>query len=245
MPGVRQTTNGVVITSGGVASTLAVAQSEANQKLSHRWILDDVNGTVEDSAGTADGENFGVSSLSGDWVGGAAGEGDGVDDYIDTNSTLDGYRSGLDTGGAIAFSFDMPSSTDEEMVFGTDDHRVGVNPATSGQTGEVGVYDQKSTYWAVFTDSTYDDGNPHRAVINFVDNDVSNIEVWIDQQEQAVSTDTGGSTDVSDTDLSVDAFLFAYNGTQTGNFGGVVDDICIFNDSLTQTEIESYQNPWV
>jgi len=56
-------------------SSKHVHESEADAKLVHWWKLDDVNGAVEDVIGAAVGDNNGVASTTGDWVGNAAGAG--------------------------------------------------------------------------------------------------------------------------------------------------------------------------
>lgn len=95
----------------------AIPDSESSQKLIRRYVLDSVgDGTAEDSEGNQDGIVNGVTSVSGDWAGGAAGDGDGVDHYI-TTGTWGSFGSGLTGSFAIAFSFSTTDSSGGSLSF--------------------------------------------------------------------------------------------------------------------------------
>ena len=245
------------ISDGSVISD--IPDSEADQKLLHRWVLDDVNGTVEDSVGTADGANNGVTSVSGDYAGRSAGDGDGVDDHIET-TTWGSFGSDMPNGFAIAFSVDSLSSasnflgvrnsgSDETALWASSAATGGVNPPEDVPSLIVRSQDNSSARGEVWgaTDLTVD--GAYRVVLNAPGTDPSNWEVWVNQTNDTdghATAPDGEATNPADFDTEV--ALFAWKDGEDGSINahtdGVLDDICVFDDSLTQSEIESYSNPW-
>ena len=237
----------------------AIRDSEANQKLLHRWVLDDVNGTVEDSVGTADGANNGVTSVSGDYAGGSAGDGDGVDDFIET-TPWGSFGSDMPNGFSIAFSVDSLSAA---SVF------LGVRNSGSDETGlwasstatgdpeppedvpslvyrSQGSSSERGAVWGA---TNLTDGGPYRVVFNVPGTDVSNWEVWVNQTDDTDGNATGSDGEPTNpADFDTEVAQFAWKDGEDGSINdhtdGVLDDICVFGDSLTQSEIGSYQNPW-
>jgi len=66
-----------------------IRDSEANQKLTHRWYLSEDNDPFVDQIGSTNGTNNGTTQVTGSqYVDGAAREGDGTDDSITTPSTI-------------------------------------------------------------------------------------------------------------------------------------------------------------
>ena len=61
--------------------TLSPPNTEADDKLLHRWAITEVDGTLEDSIGSADGTNNGITEVKGDYAGGIAGDGGSGSDY--------------------------------------------------------------------------------------------------------------------------------------------------------------------
>jgi hypothetical protein len=113
-----------------------VSESEANEKLIHRWILNDMGGTVEDDVGSATGNIDGVKSVNGDWMGGSAYESNGTTDYIKT-TTLGSFGSNMDSDFALSFSAKFESNG----VFGMSDD-MAFNVFSDGSGGTVGaLYD--------------------------------------------------------------------------------------------------------
>ena len=219
-----------------------ITDSEANQKLNHRWVLDDVNGTVEDLAGNADGTNNGVTSVDGGWAGDSAGEADGSE-YIETTTWGD-FGSNMDTDFAIAASF---KTADSGRFYGVLDDRMGILPRLLSDGDIVfQIRDNGDGRLEVTTDNTgFNDNNEHRVVMNKTGNTGSDLEIWVDQAKEPVTvTDDRGWDEV--VNFTIDVWLFGANagGSLNGGMNGIVDDICVFGDSLTQSEIDSYNNPW-
>ena len=236
----------------------SVPSSEADAKLVHRWVLDDVGtGTATDSEGSADGTVNGVSSVSGNWAGGSAGDGSGTD-HIDT-TTLGSYGSNISSGFAIALSVQTTAKSgmfcgetspasgaggDKQFNFG-----MGNIDGLSSSDGEISVNVRGDGGNAnrVSTDNRYDNGNEYRVVITSSDGSGSTMELWVNQSN--VSQTTGLNQGVpSFSDFSNDFALFATNsnfwGTPAFEFDGIIDDVCLFDSDLTATEIQSYSNPW-
>jgi len=218
----------------------AIPDSEADQKLAHRWLLDDVNGTVEDSEDDADGTNNGVTSVDGDYAGDSAGEGDGNDNYIETT---DWFKDR--TTFAVAFSAKTTAS--DATVMGVTDVTPqeflvqfgGSYTASSGQLGLVLGGGSGVNRWHM--DDAYNDGQIYRFVIN---RDGDDVDFYVDGSSVSSSQprDEGGDS----TDINNNVWLFARNneGSIDDPFDGVIDDICFYGDTLTESEIESYRNQW-
>lgn len=230
----------------------AIPDSEANQKLVHRWILDDVGtGTATDSEGSADGTVNGVSNVNGDWAGGSAGDGDGTDDYIET-TTLGSYGADLSSDFAVAFSMRLTSISSSAAFFGTSDAgETGLilqSGFTSGGTpGDIEFFlrDDDGDQLRAYTDNTYDNDTQYRVVLNKKGNAVADIDVYANQSTISTSTNADENFD-STSNFSHPMAFFARNvgGSIGDHMPVILDDICFFNDSLTDSEAKSYQNPW-
>ena len=233
----------------------AIPDSEADQKLIHRWVLDDVNGVVQDSIGDADGTNNGVSSVSGDWAGGSAGDSDGVDDDILT-STLGNFGSNMDSDFAIAFSIQTTDGDDKSIINYTDtdddlrlEIRLGHDEADEGEfwfrivdSSGRGEDNEQSVYSA---GTSVDDGNKYRIVLNKSGTDSEDVDIWLNQSEISVTNrGNGNPTDFRNFDNPVPLFARNLNGSVDNRINAILDDVCFFDNSLTQTEIGSYDNPW-
>ena len=236
----------VIAPDGTVVFEDAIPDSEADQKLVHRWVLDDVNGMVEDSIANADGTNNGVTSVSGDWAGGSAGDGDGVGDYIETTTWGD-FGSNMGTDFAIALSL-KTSTSDDSIFLGVMNQgdSMRLEPQIRSGRLELQIADADGDFEREETDSDgFNDDQPYRVVFNKTGNSATDFEIWTNQSQEATSTGISqGFSNASDFDIPV--WLFAENreGSLDSPLDGVIDDICVFNESLTQSEIESYQNPW-
>jgi hypothetical protein len=250
------TSASAVVAPDGSRVFSAIPDSEADQKLVHRYALDDVNGTVADSVADADATNNGVVSVSGDYAGGSAGDGDGAGDYIALPSDISTWFAGLNDGAALALTIDN-LTTDGDVSYGQQDsgtefHRIGTD-LRGEATGKIGFDvrnrgdsgDLELTYAA--DDTTVTDGDPYRVVFNWPSGiDDGNVEIWINQSSETVTV-LRSSNGIGDLFTpSNNPFLFAWNveGSAEENQDTVIDDVCYFGESLTQSEIESYQNPW-
>jgi hypothetical protein len=220
----------------------------------HRWILDTVgDGTAEDSIGSADGSVTGVSSVSSaDYQDGAAGEGDGSDDNIQT-STLGSFGSDMDTDFAIAFSIDNYGGA--ASAFGIRltgaSGNMGCNVELSqANSGDIQL-DLADTDGDTFRERTsnggyIDDNNLHRVLLNKTGNTVGDIQVFIadagDGSYSAVSM-TNEFQQGFDTveDFTDDFTLFATmdDGSINRFVPAVFDDIILYDNSLSSAERDS------
>jgi len=240
------------------SEVLAIPDSEANQKLLHRWLLDDVNGTVEDIVGGADGTNNGVTSLDGDYEGGSAGEGDGVEDYIDLG-TLDDFGSKRGDGFAVGFTL---KTTDDGFYAGSSDRE------TSGGTGEffianwdgysspsdklsLGIGDDGASEDQSIISSNDDiaDGSIRRVVWNVPSVNANDWGLYFNQSDANPSVEQNDASD-DFSDFLAPLYLFARGEYDDGSISDtnhsdcIIDDFCIFGESLTESEATSYDNPW-
>lgn len=220
-----------------------IPKTESNQKLEHRYLLDSIgDGTIDDSIGSADGTNSGVASVSGLWANSNAGVWDGSSSYINIG-TLGDYGSKIPDG-AIAFSIEYKSSSDSHIL-GTDVGQnlqlaVGHDTASTGQI-YLDLKDAEGNRNKLHSSETVDDGSKYRVVVNFPGQDATNHEFWFNQTQGTTSVNTNQPVDMSD--FAKNIHLFAKNGGPNST-DHIIDDICLFNQSLTQSEIESYNNPW-
>lgn len=230
-----------------------IPDSEADQKLIHRWVLDDVNGTVEDSVGDAGGTNNGVTSVDGDFAGGSAGDGDGSSSYISVGSLPD-LHSIINNGWSIAFTVEGTDSG--STTFGIDidasfhSFQLGISPVSvvNGDTGQLALWwgSDDSNMIGVRSSTYIDDGGVYRCVIQASNNAGSDVEMWINQEEEGLNFDENvGNPDVNQFD---DISLFAQwdEASQSSDlhYADILDDICVYGDTLTPEEIQSYVNPW-
>jgi len=227
----------------------AIPDTEADQKLAHRWLLDDVNGTVKDSIGDADGTNNGVASAPGDWVGESAGDGNGIDDHIETTTWAD-FGSNMGSDFAVAFSVQNPENSSsyflgvendgDETIFGVlFDARVDGAP-------ELRFDDSEGNTVRAPADIDIRDEGPYRIVFNKTGDSANDVDCWVNQNGVQItnSFDQGISAPFSDFDSNLTLFAQNRGGSVGDHVESVIDDICIFEDSLSQSEVESYQNPW-
>ena len=229
----------------------AIPDSEADQKLAHRYVLDDINNTISDSVGEVDGEVNGVSSTSGDWSGGEAGESDGVDDHISFAPEWDIFESPTDI--AIALSV---KTTDNgyRLIEGQED--AGTNEDWiqfgSGIIGDDGGLDMlirnrgEDEDARITTGSNLiNDGDPYRIVFNVPSGNTDDWEIWKNQTDQPITIVR--SANIPDQSLTI-GLVAAFAGIDSDgvrkHYEGVIDDICIYHTSLTESEIQSYSNPW-
>lgn len=222
-----------------------ITESEADSKLAHRWYLSSDSSPFPDQIGSADGTNYGPTQVTGDWVDGAARDGDGADDYVET-TTWGSFGSNMDTGWAIAFSINT-SDGGFSSIIGTDANYLRLDIAgVDGGSGTLTWFmrDDGGNDLHVGTDNRYDDGSPHRVVFNKTGNTASDLEIWVDGTDvaQSVYRDESWGT-VSDFSNPVPLFC-RYNSGYQDFVDATLDDPCVFGSSLTQSEIESYDTPW-
>jgi hypothetical protein len=228
-----------------------IPDSEANQKLLHRWYLSEDSDPFVDQEGSADGTNNGTAQVTGnEYVDGAARSGDGVDDYI-SYTTLGSFGSTYGASHAVALTVETATTGTGQTVFGCNDGTPGqlfhLYRINKGQTGAVGflIQDDNGNRLEGSTgDIGINDGSRHRVVFNVVDTSNNNVEIWVDGSEQTVSFSSQGSPS-SFSDYSDPFYSHAQNqqGAADNHYEGVLDDPSVFDDSLTSSEISSYSLP--
>lgn len=237
---------------GMLGSGVAIPDSEADQKLVHRWYYG-LDGPFVDQIGSNDATNNGTTEVTGDWVDGAAREGDGNDDYVD-HTTLGSFGSDISDsdGFAIAVSYKGTEAlAGGPFIMGTVNDGDNTHfQIPDDQNGDAALYVQDEDgndariEWA--DHGNFEDDNPHRLVYNIPSSDdASTWEIWADKAEESVSVNKDDTVD-NTADFEYPLAIFARNvrGTVEDYSNIILDDICIFGESLTQSEIESYQNPW-
>lgn len=238
------------VTYGLHDSNYGIPESEADSKIVHRWILNDINGTVEDAVGNDDGAVNGVTSVDGAWAGGRAGDGDGSSDYISTG-TWGSFGSNTTGEFAIAFSFSTTTTNTISRFMGTSmsDNQVfsvALQDRTDNGQMEIRLRDADNDDINAYTNNTFNDGGQYRIVAQKTGSGSASFEFWINQSQEAMTVvNDQDYNNVSDFPVGIP--LFARNvegGGVDSNINATMNDVCVFNDSLTQTEIQSYTNPW-
>lgn len=211
----------------------------------HRWILDDVNGTISDSIGSVDGSNSGVTSVSGTYQGGSAGYGDGGD-LIDMGVSLSQHAQDLTQSNfSFAYTIDDYTGGSNDPIYGgevqnnvkfvMDDFGPGINFIGEGPGGN-GLRVRASD------GSLVDDGNKHRVVWICDGLTGSDWRLYVDNTEVSTTVDR-------DEGLSefVDEPMYMFSTGEGNNYiTAVLDDVIIYGDLLTATEVDGDYNaqPW-
>ena len=232
----------------------AIPDSEADQKLIHRWVLTDDDGSlgVADSEGNADGTNNGVSLVtSSNFADGAAGEGDGSS-HIET-TTLGSFGSDVGNGCAVAFTIDISASSRSTVlgsINSTGDFfetAVNIDGDFNSDEGNVQMRVRDGNEDELTADlgvTSLNDGQPHRVVWNIVDPSNNDVEGYFDQTESTTLVRTQSPSNFSDWDTALMLFARSIQGTPDNPMDGIIDDVCLFGEALTTTEAQSYNNPW-
>lgn len=219
------------------------------------WPMDEGSGsTVADNEGTHDGAWNGSGWTSGTWIGDYALDGDGTDDYIDTTS-WGTFGSQMDTDIAIAMTFQSSASNQYDRLCRVDNSadsmRLNLALNSSAGGGEVffQIHDSSGNNTTVETSTGgFNDGSPHRVVFNKTANSASGFGIWVDNTDMSTSTvsDQGVGT-VSDFDEIVPFMCRNNSGTIEDFHDVLLDDIVVYQTSLTSTEIsDDYaRQPWV
>lgn len=232
----------------------AIPETEANQKLIHRWYLSEDSGPFEDQIGNDDGTNSGTTQVTGDWTDGAARQGDGTDDHV-TTGTWGEFGSAMNGDWAIAFSVDSITSngTILGVLNGGDATFLGLSTsgAGSGQAQSdvltVTVRQDDSDTAAVEGSTDLTMGGPYRVVVNVPDGaDPTMWDIYINQADDSAGLVEDYANPSTTTNFDTPVSLFAYNsgGSISSRIGATLDDVCVFDSSLTASEATSYNNPW-
>jgi len=232
------------ITAGGdvVFRNSLFTQSEADSKLVHRYFLNENSGPFEDRVQNSDGTNSGTTQVTGNFVADAARSGDG-NDHINIGR-LGSFGSNMATDFAVAFTFQTTETGSPKFFCGQ------VNADTSrldigfNNPGNMLFQLRDSDGDFLFTEdtnNTFNDGVRRRAVFNKTGN---TGQIFISKTKVAETTNSAFN---NPTDFDDDFVLFARNKGGGGigdNIDAIIDDFCMFGDSLTQAEIDSYVTPF-
>jgi len=219
----------------------------------HHWKFDEGSGgAVADNIGDADGSVNGPSWVSGNFEGGSALEADGTDDHVST-TTLGNFGSNMSSDFAVSFTIKSPNDGDG-WVMGMQ------NDATDFDTGDQTHFsvrnDDGQIRWEISDEdneigrarheSDINDNEPHRVVINKSGNTHNDVLIYIDTIEDTSVFNTSSWDTFNNFEFDFPFFAFIDDDglDRYGNF--ILDDILIFNDSLTSTEIQDDfdRQPW-
>ena len=231
-----------------------IPDSEADQKLIHRWVMDEGEGTiVEDTVGDEDGTIQGnVDWTSGNFIEETALDSPGGSGDLVEFGTLGDFGSNMASDFAVAYTIVLDDANGEGLMWNRLDSGTELNISLGGSSGvstDTPVFgfrdDTEDRVYANSTESIAD-GEPRRIVCNKTGNSASDLEIWINKTETAeVNRDEGVDTsELSNFDQDLPLFARNIQGSLGEWIDCVIDDVCFFNDSLTQSEIESYDNPW-
>ena len=212
----------------------------------HRWRLDDVNSTVSDSIGSVSGSVLGVSSVSGDWQGGSAGEGDGTDDEIILTNLSDFDNDLTEPPFSIAFTVETTDGEDVGFFGFEDPDRWKIMSGDIGPEGGIDIVtagdDGEDEQTRTADGSLIDDGNPHRVVCVIPEVDANNFEVYVDTDSKSMDVRRDFSSASSFIDGEV--ALFSENGG--AHLDGIMDDVIIYDEAIGQSGVDSDYDlqPW-
>jgi len=236
------------ITVDGDTVFTALAASEANQKLVHRWLLSESSPPFTDSIGSANSvTTTGTTQVTGDYVDGAARSSDGTDDVIDFGGLGSFFSTFGDGAFAIAASIKgLTASNREIFISGRKDANNFVNLNVNNNTTDVFEAEIKTSgatdSGQVSGSTTITDGSEYRLVFNVTGPDTSDIELWVNQSEETTTVENSETMSNPSDWTAFNLFRWAGDGFYSDI---IIDDVCVFDDSLTQSEIESYENPWL
>ena len=197
----------------------------------YRWTLDDVSsGTVTDSIRNADGTVNGVTSVSGNYQGGSAGQGDGSSaDIVIPAADVDSDGAVFNAGISIGFTIDGYSApSHKEAAFGS------LTDVTQ-QEGILCQFNRSTPGDIVFARG---DGSTGTYVVS-----QSAVVTNISKYRIFVGIGSGGSG--SDVRLFADSSELSTTTTYSGtasNFTGFTDDLRLFATTDETGSGDSYAN---
>ncbi|ADB63909.1 hypothetical protein Htur_5021 (plasmid) [Haloterrigena turkmenica DSM 5511] len=219
----------------------------------YRWAYGSGSGsTATDSIGNADGTINGATWNSGTWIKDYALDGNGTDSYVSTTGLGDFGTTVMNGSHAIAFTMKSSDITSSSSLFGTSNSSgrpsFWIDSGQSGTGGNIEVFNRGASSGGVrlATDNTFDDGNPHRVVINYSSQSASGIDIYVDTNSETFTTVTDDH-DGTFEDFANPFLHFArYNGGAEAFANVTLDDIIIFNDTLnsTQRQDDYDRQPW-
>lgn len=228
-----------------------IPESEADEKLFRRWLFDEEGDTFVDLVADYEATNGGTTRVQGGYAGGAARDGDGVDDWINIGSESFGSQLN-DYSAAVGFSVEA----DDSDLSGGDAYW-GMAQGSAGDPGPrffMAEYDDDDFRFVVADDGDSRniirvdgvlDGEPHRIILNITGESAGDMEVYVDQSEVSPEIESNdGFDNFSDFNDQMATHARTNNGSPDRHADVVIDDFCLFDEHLTTTEAESYENPW-
>lgn len=205
------------------SGTMAISNAVAVDAQVSRYALD---GNVDDSWGSNDGTNNGVSFVN-DAIYGQAGELNSADsDYIDL-----GFGSSFVGTDSFTFSSWVNlSDTSNEVIIGNYDGSTGVIHRVNNGSYELWIDGNSNLEFG-----TYNTGN----WVHFVTTRDSGGDIVFYENGEKIAT----TNDAGDGDSSHNFAIGRHSASNTGaNLDGKVDDIRIYDRALTSEEVEKLFN---
>ena len=198
----------------------------------YRWTLDDVSsGTVTDSIRNADGTVNGVTSVSGNYQGGSAGQGDGSSaDIVIPAADVDSDGAVFNAGISIGFTIDGYSAPSNVEA------AVGSLTSVTQQEGILCQFNRNTAGDIEFARGDASNGGPFVASQSAVITDISKYRIFM-------GIGSGGSE--SDVRLFADSSELSTTTTLSGtasNFTGFTDDLRLFATTDETGSGDSYAN---
>jgi hypothetical protein len=107
------------------------------------------------------------------------------------------------------------------------------------------ISDETGDFGVIETDATYNDGSSHRVYFETDGVDETGMDIWVDGTDVATTVvSTGSFSGFRDFDDAVYFFARNNDGSTDRYYDGILDDVCVFDAELTQTQIQSYNEPW-
>jgi parallel beta-helix repeat protein len=206
-----------------ITAQYSFTQDEAEANLVAYWKFDEGSGTIAyDSAGTNDGTIYGSNWVTGQ-VRGALSF-DGVDDYVDV-----GNDSSLMTTGDLTIIAWIKARESRACIYSHtwNGWRLGFGIGNDNYDGRLGFYTWNHGKWIEAGSSLADDTWHHVAVT------LSGTIVTLYTGGIKIGSDTGTPA----SDLTGIGLIGLYN--YDWHFGGLIDDVRIYNHALSAAEIEA------
>ena len=202
------------------------------------WLFDEGNGNkVKDSSGTGnDGKILGGAK----WVNGKFGKGlslDGSDDYVEI-----AHDDSLNVGGehTIALWFKLANGSPEGMGIVTKDDWA---PGFWWDATKIRHHTHDPPAQLHFIDANWKpDTDWHHVAVTW---DGKGFGVYLDAEEigAGVTTANIGRNPLTDKPLLIGIYLATGQHGQWGKFfGGIIDDVAVFNTALADNDIETLMN---
>jgi len=226
------------ITDLQLKSKSMIFESLSNELAAH-WMLDEGEGTT--ASDSSENDNIG-SIIGAQWTDGKTGEGalsfDGIDDYVDC-----GTDESLNISNKITVA---------AWIYNQEDREIGGPRGWGAIPISKGDYRDDGWYWWIDSNgwrlsansldnwirisSTYDvplEEWHHLASV--IDNDNLLINFYVDGELKSSSSMPFALT------LNIDRplYLGRYSSSTNYNWKGKMDDVCIFNEALSQSDIKS------